>query len=372
MADMGLPLAYGAGTAADELARLVKERLLIQEQQRRQAELEWQRQYQGGTLGIAQSQEGRASEKFGLEKPGLEWEAQNAPVVKGLGLRKIQGEVDDADYDRTRTRGINAEIDAAATDPANPNRTIIGLRRLGVPTAPLDTQLDDKQTQAMDLAKYARGTQFGVADRYSRAQGGAGGLTRGTFRTIPTLASGRFGIPKGRKVTGFFNGPDLIWETVSPPTAGMTEKGADLGTIYTQLEKIKQKYLEHPDSVGVAGGWMEAGANALGYQWNKNKAEMAAALQTMDNMLIYARSGKQINEEEYKRLKKELPDVKMDPPLFETRLRNVEAGLLSILQNYEQMGATGGREFYGDVSGAQIGGASPRVANPANVLWPED
>lgn len=110
MADMGLPLAYGAGTAADTLESILKERLLRQEYERRLAEDAAQAQYQQGMLGVAQDRNAISREQFAAEAPEREQRVRFTRIQGDTGEWKL-GE---AKTDAERQAAARARL---AADP---------------------------------------------------------------------------------------------------------------------------------------------------------------------------------------------------------------------------------------------------------------
>jgi hypothetical protein len=119
----------------------------------------------------------------------------------------------------------------------------------------------------------------------------------GTFKTLASLI--------GR----------LKSSIVDPTTGGISEKGKGyIGLFDAPVEK--------------------------GKQYTKKASPEASnfyqTLQDLKNQIIYLRSGKQINEEEYKRLQEAMPSEYKDDSIFLANLENFERTFNSIMENRSQ------------------------------------
>lgn len=97
---------------------------------------------------------------------------------------------------------------------------------------------------------------------------------------------------------------------------------ADFDTLSDQLALVKQFY--KPDYVGIIQGRLGEVEQATGIGASKEQAIFRSNINSVRNQLLYLRSGKQINEAEYKRLVAELPDEKKSSVDFEAKLVNFE------------------------------------------------
>ncbi len=103
-----------------------------------------------------------------------------------------------------------------------------------------------------------------------------------------------------------------------------------LGTLRDAIERVKQSY--DKSYVGfVAGRVGKFGEKTVGVG---EKASMFYSdLAQLRNTLVYLLSGKQINEQEYERLKEQMPIETMPESTFNARMKNFDATLKSIIEN---------------------------------------
>jgi len=107
------------------------------------------------------------------------------------------------------------------------------------------------------------------------------------------------------------------------------------------------KMLYDPAYVGpIAGRLGPLGEKTVGV--NPLRSKFMSAVAQMSNTLVYLMSGKQINEQEYKRLKQQLPDPSIPPKNFIARMEEFERTMNSIIENRRKL--QGG---YGIVQGLE-------------------
>jgi hypothetical protein len=134
-----------------------------------------------------------------------------------------------------------------------------------------------------------------------------------------------------------------------------------IGTLYEILDKVSKTY--NANYVGPIYGR----AGQIESEWinvPKDQASFYAYNAQINNTLVYLLSGKQINEEEYKRLKKQMPSPELPQNTYEARMENFRTTLDSIIaERAKNMGAykptnptapTGGTTIRYDASGKRI------------------
>jgi hypothetical protein len=104
---------------------------------------------------------------------------------------------------------------------------------------------------------------------------------------------------------------------------------ANFGTLAGQFQGLRNIIAKRKEVVGPAAGRL----GTLQAEWIGGDPDAADAYQKMDdiaNQLIYLASGKQINEEEFKRLKKTFPHKNLPYDTFMVRLNNFQDRMASI------------------------------------------
>ena len=149
---------------------------------------------------------------------------------------------------------------------------------------------------------------------------------------------------KQGRITGFYNNrnPGLV---VKPSEEGMRRAGisgeelanqASGEVLLGQISKVRELATVREDSLGPAAGRI----GGLRSEFVGDDPEAADLYQTVDDMknqLVYMLSGKQINEQEYKRLRDTMPGRNLPAATFHVRLNNFEQRLSEVLER--RMGA---------------------------------
>jgi hypothetical protein len=171
--------------------------------------------------------------------------------------------------------------------------------------------------------------------------------------------------PEGGVVVGNTRGPAQVktipgpGSTILPKTAPAlpTSEVDSLQQIQTMREAVKKVSETFNKSyVGpVAGRAADVQEKTIGgYGQTSKQATFYSALQQANNSLVYLLSGKQINETEYERLKKQLPDRTNSPVVFNARWREFSRTLDSILSNKEKQLKASNYQIAPTESGTQI------------------
>jgi hypothetical protein len=153
------------------------------------------------------------------------------------------------------------------------------------------------------------------------------------YNFVPTAE----GFIPGNIRTGGLGKPSGIGK---PMTNEMVTAGQQIGTLQETLDRVKNIY--NKNYVGpIAGRLSNIAENTVGLK--PEQAGFYSDLAQIQNSLIYLMSGKQINEQEYKRLQRQLPDRNLPPSVFESRMTNFEKTLKSIMGEREKrLGGYGG------------------------------
>jgi hypothetical protein len=139
-----------------------------------------------------------------------------------------------------------------------------------------------------------------------------------------------------------------------PLTGEMITAEQQISTLKDTLDQAKKLY--KPDWVGPVVG-RTAGVLEQTVGIDPKRSAFNAQVAQMKNTLVYLMSGKQINEQEYERLRAQLPDINLPPKNFQARMGEFERTLNSIIMNRRKnMGG------YGISSGANTGARPPLSA----------
>lgn len=113
----------------------------------------------------------------------------------------------------------------------------------------------------------------------------------------------------------------------------MITQNQQIGTLKETLNRVKTLYKK--DYVGPVAGRV-AGLEESTVGLSTEQAIFNADNAQIQNTLVYLMSGKQINEQEYARLKKQLPDKNLPPSVYEARMDTFEKTLDSIIKEREK------------------------------------
>lgn len=127
------------------------------------------------------------------------------------------------------------------------------------------------------------------------------------------------------------------------PADASTQLG-DFDTLSSQLERVKTS--KKPEYTGALDSRTGALAQtvdmpSIGLGASPERSDFYSNINSIRNQLLYLRSGKQINEQEYKRLLQELPDEHRSDVDFDAKLANFETVFNEIKGNRRSALATG-------------------------------
>lgn len=122
------------------------------------------------------------------------------------------------------------------------------------------------------------------------------------------------------------------------PSAGEREKTAALDSLMEQLKVVEDTYKTNPDYVGLVSGQV----GRLTQLTDKNEAAFRQKVLDIKDSLLRARSGAQINEQEYARLAKLVPDMGDSAAQFEGKMASFKQSLLTLQQERTTAQGRGG------------------------------
>ena len=108
----------------------------------------------------------------------------------------------------------------------------------------------------------------------------------------------------------------------------MITTNQQIGTLKETLDRVKALYKD--DYVGPVAGRI-SGAKEVTIGVPTEQAQFNADVAQIKNSLVYLMSGKQINEQEYQRLAKQLPDKNLPSDVFKARMNTFDKTLDSIV-----------------------------------------
>jgi hypothetical protein len=143
------------------------------------------------------------------------------------------------------------------------------------------------------------------------------------------------GIVPGNARTGTLGEPTGLGK---PIPAGEAAKMGDLGTLLTNISEVKKLYKYGTDKenskwVGPLSGRVGALEEKYTGTASDNQVKFYSFVRDMKDALLRARSGAQINEQEYKRLVTFLPDENLPSSSFKARLDRFEQEVNIILSH---------------------------------------
>lgn len=186
--------------------------------------------------------------------------------------------------------------------------------------------------QQMEENKYARelqGQKELLALKNNTQEGGGRGGSTGYF--VPRGVN----VENGRSVFSNSKMPGYYYDdmTRAPDTAlgkavlqtlpsEQIEQESKMDTLSLALEKVKESYSD--DLVGPVASRVGKAKQYVEPLANEQAANFYSNMSDMRNQIVYLRSGKQINQEEYKRLLDSIPNETTSATDFKVRLANFE------------------------------------------------
>jgi hypothetical protein len=155
--------------------------------------------------------------------------------------------------------------------------------------------------------------------------------------------------------TGQASGPAI---GDKPLTNEMITSLQQIGTLKETLNAMKDVYNpkegeKHNEWVGPIEGRKGTVKEKLGGM-GENEALFRSRVAQLQNSLIYLMSGKQINESEYERLKKQIPEINLPNTVFEARMKEFDRTVDSIIDNRKKnMGGYGINQSSGNKTAEQ-------------------
>ncbi len=159
------------------------------------------------------------------------------------------------------------------------------------------------------------------------------------FGVVPTSG----GLQPVNSRTGQIAGPPI---GDKPLTNEMITSLQQIETLKETMKAMKDVYnpkegVKHKEWVGpVQGRYSGLKEQTVGME--EDQAMFRSRVAQLQNSLIYLMSGKQINESEYVRLKKQIPDINLPDKVFEARMNEFDRTVDSIIKNRkDNMGGYG-------------------------------
>lgn len=133
--------------------------------------------------------------------------------------------------------------------------------------------------------------------------------------------------PEGYVVVNKLTGEKLHTGLNKPLSGNMIDTEQQLGTLKGTFDKVKSLY--SPEYTGPIQG--RTGRLASVTTGNApDRATFLSAMQDINNAIVYLKSGKQINEQEYSRLRNAMPNVDLADSDFKARMAEFDRVLRSI------------------------------------------
>lgn len=122
--------------------------------------------------------------------------------------------------------------------------------------------------------------------------------------------------------------------TLKAMPSEQVQKESDLSTLQFATDKVSASY--DPKFVGPIGSRIGKGKQFVEGMATPEATDFYSNVADLRNQLVYLRSGKAINEEEYKRLLAAIPNENMSPTDFARRMGNFKQLLQVINQSRQQ------------------------------------
>lgn len=149
------------------------------------------------------------------------------------------------------------------------------------------------------------------------------------------------------KKSGFFyadgtpyNGGKLDEYKKSKIPTSLVEQGIQIDQLSVPLENVERTY--NRDLVGPVASRIGKASQYIEGTASPEASTFYSSLADIKNMIIYLRSGKQINEQEYERLTNALPDEGTSPTAFEERFKNFKQMYSEIINSRRKRLIQGG------------------------------
>ena len=127
-----------------------------------------------------------------------------------------------------------------------------------------------------------------------------------------------------------------------------TETAKQLSELEATLEQVENvEKLYKPEFVGPIKGRVAGIKEATTGQISEEQIEMRAALRDAADFLLRARSGAQINEQEFRRMMTFLPQDNLPPKVFEVRLSRFKRELQTLIRTKKRLAGTSRGEVVG-------------------------
>lgn len=337
---MNLGLQYGAARVVPELLKdVLKQRMLEREMQRRLAEDAAEQEAQRKRLALEQQRVGYEGERLGLEKR----REGRLDEIHPINVSKLTTEAAAAEYDLSEKEKAATLRDFAKTTFINNPEMLAAVRarEAGVDTKPIDPTDpggDKAFERAQELERQRGENTARTANIYAS---GAGNRDRWVIDN-KQVWDPEAGVTRQQTVA--INPHTLEYKLVGPaefkaPPAALIGRQQEFDVLLKQAQAVNDLYYGGPngaprrDLIGpwignIVKGGSKVGMGSLAAKTigglERVQSQDARRLHQMvsayQNMLLYARTGKQINNEEFRRMMKELPEISQEWGDFEVNL----------------------------------------------------
>jgi len=120
------------------------------------------------------------------------------------------------------------------------------------------------------------------------------------------------------------------------PSSTEREELSDLDVLKTDAKIIEELYDKENVGMIQGSGWLNTAKSTTGIGVNSDNIKFRQLIDDCSDRLLRARSGAQINEHEYKRLRKLLPDPSMSEKDFKARLKGFQEELDRVISIEKQ------------------------------------
>ncbi len=130
---------------------------------------------------------------------------------------------------------------------------------------------------------------------------------------------------------------------------------SELNALLEQMADVERLF--KPEFVGPIHGRVAGVKEATTGKLSDEEIEMRATVKDMQDALLRARSGAQINEQEYKRLVAFLPDLNTMPNVFKARLNRFRRAVKTVIEEKSKFATTS----RGELEGGPVAGAGQPI-----------
>lgn len=184
-----------------------------------------------------------------------------------------------------------------------------------------DTSLNER------LAQLQAKSNMGGLTKEEQAEKGGIEYSLGYVGRVYGPGYKAFTTPEGTTVLVHPNeGAKVVGGGLRPQyTAEERSKVSNYDEMTTQLKRLKELAPKHPGAIGYGQGWISELGSKITGAGGEEVAEMFRISNNVSDILLRARSGAQINEQEYARLRKVAPNPNTSETKFYSDLKTFTA-----------------------------------------------